>query len=85
MNVISVAVEGLAGPVDTTRFGTTRFVLFQEASGYSKTDMTRLVWNAFRAIWLPETEQDLYVSQLREYASMNGVNWSDVTGGSTAD
>lgn len=60
-------------------------VLFQEASGYSKTDMTRLVWNAFRSIWLPETEKVRYVSQLREYATSNGVDWSDVTGGSTVD
>lgn len=68
-----------------TRYLTNMLVLFQEASDYSKSDMTRLMWNAFRSIWLPEAEKAGYVSQLREYATANGVDWNDVTGGSTAE
>ena len=55
-------------------------ILFQESSGYTKTDMTRLMLNAFKALWLLEIEKERFVSQLREYATSNGVDWSDVTG-----
>ena len=57
---------------------TNMLILFQDASGYSDTDMTRLMWNAFRAIWLPEDQKEGFVSQLREYATANDVNWDDV-------
>ncbi len=57
---------------------TNMLVLFQDASGYSDTDMTRLMWNAFRAIWLTEPEKERFVSQLRDYATANDVNWDDV-------
>ena len=57
---------------------TNMLVLFQEASGYSRADMTRLMWNAFRAIWLPEPEKAQLVSELRDYATANGVDWSNV-------
>jgi adenosine deaminase len=58
---------------------TNMLVLFQEASGYSKAGMTRLVLNGFNAIWLPDTEKNTYVAELRNYAVANGVDWSDVT------
>jgi adenosine deaminase len=59
---------------------TNMLVLFQDASGYSKADMTRLMWNAFRAIWLPDPEKEDLVSELREYTTANGVNWNAVIG-----
>ena len=62
-----------------TGYLTNMLVLFQDASEYSKTDMTRLMWNAFRAIWLPENEKERYVAQLREYVIANGVEWSEIT------
>jgi adenosine deaminase len=53
---------------------TNMLILFQEASGYSKSDMTRLMFNAFEAIWLPEAEKDAYSDKLRKYAVENGVD-----------
>ncbi|MDJ0909625.1 MAG: adenosine deaminase [Woeseiaceae bacterium] len=60
---------------------TNMLILFQEASGYSRADMTRLMWNAFRAVWLPEPEKEALVTELREYAEQNGVDWSEVVAG----
>jgi len=57
---------------------TNMLILFQDASGYSRADMTRLVLNAFKAIWLPDPQKDAYVAELKEYAIANGVEWSDV-------
>ncbi len=41
--------------------------------------MTRLVLNAFNAIWLPDNEKDAYVAELKKYAIANGVDWKNVT------
>ena len=60
---------------------TNMLILFQEASGYSKADMTRLMLNAFKAIWLPADEKEELLAELRRYAVDNGVDWNDVTGG----
>ena len=49
-------------------------VLFQDASDYSKADMTRLVLNAFRAIWLPDDEKEKLAARLRRYAVADGIN-----------
>lgn len=54
---------------------TNMLILFQEASGYSKSDMTRLIRNAFDAIWLPQAEKDVYSDELRKYAVENAVEW----------
>ena len=54
-------------------------ILFQEASDYTKADMTRLVLNAFNAIWLPDSEKDAYIAELKKYAVANGVEWNNVT------
>lgn len=61
-----------------TGYLTNMLVLFQNASGYSDTDMTRLMWNAFSAIWLTEPEKERFLSQLRDYATANDVNWDEV-------
>jgi len=61
-----------------TGYLTSMLVLFQDASGYSATEMTRLMWNAFRAIWLTEPEKERLVSQLRGYAAANDISWDDV-------
>ena len=58
---------------------TNMLILFQEASGYSRADMTRLVLNGFKALWLPETEIATYSRLLRDYATVNGVDWKEVT------
>jgi adenosine deaminase len=57
---------------------TNMLVLFQAASEYTKADMTRLVLNGFNAVWLPETEKNAYILELRRYAVSNGVDWSKV-------
>jgi len=57
---------------------TNMLILFQEASDYSRAGMTRLVLNAFKSLWLPQTEKDTYIAELREYAVANGVDWHDV-------
>ena len=62
-----------------TGYLTNMLILFQEASNYSRADMTRLVLNAFNAIWLPDSEKDAYVAELKKYAVANGVEWNDVT------
>ncbi len=58
---------------------TNMLILFQQASGYSEADMTRLMLNAFNALWLGDVEKRAYFAQLREYAGANGVAWADVT------
>jgi adenosine deaminase len=63
-----------------TGYLTNMLILFQEASGYSKADMTRLMWNAFRTVWLTKTEKERLVSQLKDYAAANGVDWHDAVG-----
>jgi len=62
-----------------TGYLTNMLILFQEASGYSRADMTRLVLNAFNAIWLPESEKGAYIAELKKYATANGVDWNNVT------
>jgi adenosine deaminase len=52
---------------------------FAHGSGYSKNDMTRLVYNAYRAMWLPVPEQQIFINSLKNYAERNGVDWSAVT------
>jgi adenosine deaminase len=61
-----------------TGYLTNMLILFQEASDYSKADMTRLVLNAFNAIWLPDNEKDAYVAELKKYTIANGVDWKNV-------
>jgi adenosine deaminase len=65
---------------------TNLLILFQKASGYSRADMTRLVLNAFKAIWVPEAEpdaergaeRDAYITALKNYVASNGVEWQEV-------
>ena len=57
---------------------TNMLVLFQAASEYTKADMTRLVLNGFKSVWLPESEKNAYITDLRRYAVSNGVDWSIV-------
>ena len=64
---------------------TDMLILFQEASGYSRADMTRLMWNAFRPIWLPDAEKEALIAELRNYAVANGVDWSEVIRDRTAE
>ena len=59
---------------------TNMLILFQEVSGYSKADMTRLMLNAFRALWLKEEEKGGYIDRLKAYAIEHGIDWRDVLG-----
>ncbi|MEM8769692.1 MAG: adenosine deaminase [Pseudomonadota bacterium] len=59
---------------------TNLLILFQEESGYSKAAMTRLMLNAFRALWVSDAEKSAYVDMLRRYAEAHGVAWTEVTG-----
>ena len=56
-------------------------VMFQEDSGFSKADMTRLMLNAYRALFLPLDQKDAYIEKLKGYAVEHGVDWADVTRG----
>lgn len=56
---------------------TNMLILFQRSSGYSKADMTRLMLNAFKGIWI-EPQRTNYISQLKRYAEASGVSWSAV-------
>jgi len=40
--------------------------------------MTRLVYNAFKALWLPQSTKDDYIAKLNCYAVVNGVDWQNV-------
>jgi len=59
---------------------TNMLILFQEESGYTKEDMTRLVLNAFNAVWLTGVKKSHLVSELKQYAVANGVDWRLVAG-----
>ena len=61
-----------------SRYLTRMMILFQEGSDYSRADMTRLMLNAYRAVWLPEAEKQNYIDGLKAYAEIHGVDWSDV-------
>jgi adenosine deaminase len=58
---------------------TNMLILFQQASAFSKSDMTRLMFNAFDAIWLPQADKENFIGELREYATQNDVDWRNVT------
>lgn len=58
---------------------TNMLILFQEDSMYSKADMTRLVLNAFKSLWIAEAQRDAYISTLKEYAVAHDVDWEAVT------
>ncbi len=57
---------------------TNMLILFQEASDYSKADMTRLMLNAFNSIWEPAAETNAYVAELKNYAAAHDVAWGEV-------
>jgi adenine deaminase len=54
-------------------------ILVQEAGEFSKADMTRLMLNAFRALWLSDEEKKSYINKLKTYAAANTVVWNEVT------
>jgi adenosine deaminase len=58
---------------------TNMLILFQQASAFSKSDMTRLMFNAFDAIWLPQADKEIFIGELRKYATQNDVDWRNVT------
>ena len=60
-------------------------ILFQAASGYSKADMTRLVLNGFKALWIDEEEKEAYIERLRNYASSAKVDWQSVVQNASMD
>jgi adenosine deaminase len=61
-----------------TGYLTNMLILFQEASDYTRADMTRLMHNAFKALWLPQEEKDDYIARLNAYAKAQEVDWRDV-------
>jgi adenosine deaminase len=61
-----------------TGYLTNMLILFQEASDYTRADMTRLMHNAFKALWLPQEEKDIYMARLNTYAKAQEVDWRDV-------
>ena len=61
-----------------TGYLTNMLVMFQDVSGYSDADMTRLVLNAFKAAWLPPDRKQTYIDDLRHYVVAHGVDWDQV-------
>ena len=51
---------------------------FAHSSGYSKADMTRLMYNAYTAMWQPEAQKRAYMDGLKKYAKGGGIAWDDV-------
>ena len=56
-----------------TGYLTNMLIEVQEASGYSKGDLVRYMWNAFEGSWLPRSEKDAYIESLLQYAAAHGV------------
>ncbi len=54
-------------------------IKFADGSGYSKADMTRLMYNAYIAMWQPETQKQTYIDSLKSYSAEGGIAWDDVT------
>jgi len=48
----------------------------QEASGYSKGDLVRYMWNGFEGSWLSRSAKDIYIESLLNYAQAHGVTIS---------
>jgi adenosine deaminase len=48
----------------------------QEASGYSKGDLVRYMWNAFEGSWLSRPAKDSYIESLLKYAADHSVSMS---------
>lgn len=57
---------------------TNMMILFQKASGYTETGMTRLMLNAFKALWIPVPQKEGYINLLRAHAEANDVSWHTV-------
>lgn len=55
-------------------------IQFAKGSGYSKADMTRLMLNAHKAMWLADDEKQLYIESLKNYTKTQGVDWQHVEG-----
>ena len=51
-------------------------VLVQEATNSTKTEITQLMLNAFKTVWLPELEKQKDINNLINYTESNAVNWS---------
>jgi len=47
---------------------------FQQAGKFSKRDMVRLMLNAFKSLWLPEEEKQVYINKLISWAEKEGVS-----------
>jgi len=75
---VCVSINTDDPPQFETGYLSQMMLMFQRDSGYSKADMTRLMLNAYRALYLPREEKNIYIDNLKEYAVANGVDWNDV-------
>ena len=48
---------------------------FAQGSAYTKAGMTRLMLNAYNAMWLPDSQKQKYIEALKNYAEEQGVDW----------
>lgn len=53
-------------------------IRFQKESGFSKTQMTGLMLNAYRTLWVSDQTKNTYIEHLKNYVSANDVNWAEV-------
>ncbi|MCP4418998.1 MAG: adenosine deaminase [Chloroflexi bacterium] len=52
-----------------TGYLTNMLIEVQAASGYSKKDLVRYMWNAFEGSWLSRSAKDVYIESLLNYAA----------------
>ncbi len=75
---VCVSINSDDPPQFETGYLSQMMVMFQRDSGYSKADMTRLMLNAYRALYLPTDEKNAYIDNLKAYAVAHGVDWGEV-------
>ena len=61
-----------------TGYITKMLIMVQEASGFTKVQMTRFMFHAFKPLYIEEARKHKYIKQLKDYAESHGVNWAQV-------
>lgn len=59
-----------------TGYLTNLLIEVQAASGYSKGDLVRYMWNAFEGSWLSRSAKDAYIKTLLDYATTHNITMS---------
>lgn len=61
-----------------TEYLTRMLIMVQESAGFTRVQMTRFMYHAFKPLYIEEARKQKYINQLKEYAEAHGVSWSEV-------